>query len=202
MAPGTKKTWRRSNDSAKNNKPVLVIIAGKSGAGKTTAAKFISKKIHAKVFSTDQIRRTKEFKTITAPYQKIGKIFPAWLRRRFYRELMRQAREQLKRGRNVILDATFSEPWMFQMANHIAMGSSARVVAVEVIIKKLNERKIMERLTRRVKRDKGAAPPKTFWAYPSRHYLKIRSAITIRNDGTVATLRKKINTALRKRGVL
>lgn len=198
MAPGIKKTWRRSSDSAKNNKPVLVIIAGKSGAGKTTAAKLISKKIHAKVFSTDQIRRTKEFKIIAAPYQKTGKLFPSWLRHRFYRELMERAQKQLKHGRNVILDATFSEPWMFQMANHIAMGSSARVVAVEVIIKKLNERKIMERLTRRVKRDKGAALPKTFWAYPSRRYLKVRSAITIRNDGTILTLRRQVGRMLKR----
>lgn len=201
MERGIKKILRRSKNSVDNKPPVLVIVAGRSGAGKSTTARLIARRLHAKVFTTDQIRRAKQFRAITAPYQKIGKLFPAWLRRRFYRELMKLAREQLKKGHNVILDATFSEPWMFQMVSQLAAGGSARVIAIEVIIKKLNERKIMQRLVRRVKRDKGAAPPKTFWAYPTRRYLPPRIAVAVQNDGTIASLRQQITRVLKRKKI-
>ena len=72
----------------------LIMLIGIPGSGKTTYSKELKEKYDAKVISTDKVRQT--FKDIEEK-----DVFPT---------VYRLSIEELKNGRNVILDATHITP--------------------------------------------------------------------------------------------
>jgi len=172
--------------------PKLFIIFGPSGAGKTTAGAVMAEKIKVEIFSTDKIRRTKPFRAKTHDYQKTGKFFPKTLRRQFYLKLMADGKKELLKGHNVILDATFSSAWMWQMAEKLAAQTRAQMIPMEIILEKISDATLKRRLENRLKQDQQAAQPQIYWAYKNRFQPYAQKHFVINNDGSRAKLRKQI----------
>jgi len=181
-----------------STRPFLFIIFGPSGVGKTTVAEVIAKKFKLKIFSTDQIRRTPKFKNKADYFQARAIFFPYKLRKQFYQTLMAQGKTKLASSRSVILDATFSSPWMWQMAQRLAKQTQARLVPIEVIFQNLPAEKIHDRLFKRVKKDNGSAKPEVHWKYQNRYQSLAKKHFLVNNDGSKNELKKQVKKIIKK----
>ncbi len=172
--------------------PKIFIIFGLSGAGKTTVSDIIAKKIKVKIFSTDRIRRTKPFKAQSDHYQKTGKFFPKIFRRQLYLKLISSGKKELLKNNNVILDATFSSPWNWQLAERLADQTKAKLIPIEVALEKIPDHQLERRLEKRIEKDKFAARPEIHWAYKNRWQSYEKKHYLLNNDGSRASLKKQV----------
>jgi len=172
--------------------PKLFIIFGFSGVGKSTAAEIIAKKIKVKIFATDEIRRLREFKSRFVHYQKSGKFFPKNLRRQIYRRLLAGGKKELQKGNNVIFDATFSSPWMWQLVERLSEEIEIRIIPIEIVLQKISDEMITQRLIKRCRIDKFAAKPEIYWAYKNRYQSYAQKHFVVNNDGTKLELKKQV----------
>lgn len=128
--------------------PLLFLVAGLSGTGKSTVARKISVDYHATQINTDVIR--KEVAGIDQYEQHhdhldTGLYDPKKIEST-YEQVMQRASSLLKKGNNVVLDATFQKKVYRDMAHHIAAKHHARLLAVqcicpdEVVKKRLEDR--------------------------------------------------------------
>jgi aminoglycoside phosphotransferase family enzyme/predicted kinase len=86
--------------------PLLLIVGGLMGTGKSTLAAKLADAFDIDILSTDHLRHIMlGMSEVPAAYGQ-GKYQPA-LRDRVYDELLRQAAELLKSGQSVVLDGTF-----------------------------------------------------------------------------------------------
>ena len=77
------------------NKPNLIVMVGLSGSGKSTKAERLSKKLNAKIISSDNIRE-----------ELTGDINNQTENERVFKEVYKRIRNELERGSNVIFDST------------------------------------------------------------------------------------------------
>ncbi|MCK5031340.1 MAG: AAA family ATPase, partial [Thermoplasmatales archaeon] len=117
----------------KNKKPLLFIVSGLSGTGKSTASLKISVDYHAHYINTDTIRKKlagidkfeKHHDEVNTGLYSPEKIEYT------YEKVMEKAEYLLKKGENVVLDATFQKKSYRDMARKIAEENDAISVLIQ-----------------------------------------------------------------------
>jgi len=117
----------------KNKKPLLFIVSGLSGTGKSTISLKISVDYNAHYINTDIIRKEldgidkfeKHHDEINTGLYSPEKIDYT------YEKVMEKAQNLLKRGENIVLDATFQKKSYRDMARKIAEENSAISVLIQ-----------------------------------------------------------------------
>jgi predicted kinase len=104
------------------NGPVLIILTGLVGTGKSTVGKMIAKRIGAVMLSTDVIRRELFPKRTYSKEES----------RRTYEEMLERAAKLLSKNKSVILDATFSKEDYRNEAKDIARKTKSGWQVVEL----------------------------------------------------------------------
>ena len=99
--------------------PMLLIVGGLMGSGKSTLSTELAEAFNIALFSTDRIRRSMLGASQTLASYGEGKYQPD-MRNRVYDELLRQAGEALKNGESIILDGTFLTGCLRQQAYRLA----------------------------------------------------------------------------------
>jgi predicted kinase len=110
--------------------PVLLIIGGLMGTGKSTLAAQLADAFAIESLSTDHIRRsTLGASKLPAGYGE-GNYQPD-IRNRVYNELLRRADELLKDGQSAVLDGTFPTRQLRGRAHHIGALHGAVTLYVQ-----------------------------------------------------------------------
>jgi aminoglycoside phosphotransferase family enzyme/predicted kinase len=92
--------------AARLGRPLIIVIGGLTGTGKSALASALAGCTATEVISTDRIRHTL-FGTSKSPAKYESGHYRPELRRQVYQELFNQAREYLDNGQSVALDGTF-----------------------------------------------------------------------------------------------
>lgn len=112
--------------------PMLLIVCGLPGTGKSTLAKAVAERTGFVHLASDVVRKELAgLKPGDARPESYGEgIYSEHFTERTYAELARRAEELLKRGRSVILDATFSKRRYLKKVLDAAdrAGSNARII--------------------------------------------------------------------------
>lgn len=129
--------------------PVLFITTGLVGSGKTTLAQALAKNLGAVVLSSDRIRKElagmpPEEHAYSTPE---GGIYSAQFTRTTYQKMFDTAREYLKDGISVILDASFIKREHRLMAMKLAQDEGADFLFLEC---QLDDKATQERLLKRL----------------------------------------------------
>jgi aminoglycoside phosphotransferase family enzyme/predicted kinase len=131
-------------------KPLLLIMAGLVGTGKTTVAKALSRSLGLKVISADITR--KRLAGISPTERRLeqfgGGIYSKEFSRKTYNEMFAQARELLSQGQSVILDASFKKRQDRLQARSLAEETKADFAVVECL---LDEETVRSHLEQRLK---------------------------------------------------
>ena len=131
-----------------NGKPVVIVVCGTSGTGKSTTARLLGRRLGFEVVSSDEVRKRMAGVTPTtslkASYE--GGIYSKKFTERTYNALFGEARLRLEKGAGVILDATFRHPGERGAVIETAAQSGASVLFVEC---RAGEEEVMRRLHER-----------------------------------------------------
>ncbi len=128
--------------------PLLFIVAGLSGTGKSTVARKIAVDYHATLVNTDIVRKEAagidryeqhhdQFNTGLYDPKKVDET---------YELVMRRAAKSLQKGDNVVLDATFQKKKYREMAHHVVGKHHAKTIIIQcicpdaIVKKRLDER--------------------------------------------------------------
>jgi aminoglycoside phosphotransferase family enzyme/predicted kinase len=109
--------------------PLLLLVGGLSGTGKSTLARAIGEHLGMEVLRTDAIRR-EVFGQHTNQGIDAG-IYQQGMRARVYDELLHQAEAILRSGRSVILDATFELSDSMTAAQLLAQRCAAKLLTIQ-----------------------------------------------------------------------
>lgn len=92
-----------------SSEPIVLVLMGRVGAGKSTFARHLEQKLYIEHFSTDRIRKNVAGLPLNArtPASKRGELYSAKMSDKTYQILLKKAMDCLKEGKSVILDATF-----------------------------------------------------------------------------------------------
>ena len=93
-----------------DSEPLVLVVMGRVGTGKTTIAKQLASELDWPIFSSDKIRKTLAGAPLaerTAPELR-EKIYSDEMTEQTYRDLLRQGLSALENRHGVVLDATFS----------------------------------------------------------------------------------------------
>ena len=114
--------------------PVVVILAGRSGTGKSTVGAALAARIGAAYVSSDVVRKRLIDLPLRehVPDDRAAEVYGSAMNERTYEEMRRRAAVHLKAGRAVILDATHSRG-----AERAAAVAIARAAGVPVLIAEL-----------------------------------------------------------------
>ncbi len=131
-------------------KPILLITVGLTGTGKSTIARALAKRLGLTILSSDVIRKKLAGVPLTERHFDgyRGGIYTPELSRRTYEKMYADARDILKQGDSVILDATFVRKEGRLKAKQLAETAGADFGIIEVT---LPESVIKKRLDRRIK---------------------------------------------------
>ncbi len=118
-----------------NKKPVIIIVTGLIGTGKTTLAEAAGKGLGCEVLSSDIIRKQLANVPLTERhYDKFdGGIYSPEFTQKTYDELFSRARDLAQKGRSVILDASFKKKRDRLAAFDLARESGADFLAIECV---------------------------------------------------------------------
>lgn len=113
--------------------PLLILVGGLSGTGKTTLARRLGRCLSSPVLSSDIIR--KELAGVPLErHQELpfgAEIYSAELTQATYRTLLERAAQHLDQGRSVILDATFLDPAWREAAAALAREHRTPAILIE-----------------------------------------------------------------------
>jgi aminoglycoside phosphotransferase family enzyme/predicted kinase len=117
------------------NKPLVFLVAGLSGTGKSTVARKIAVDYHAMQINTDIVR--KEIAGIDK-FEQHHNQFNAGLYDpkkidNTYEKVMERAAIFLKKNENVVLDATFQKKKYRDMVRHVAAKYHATLVEIQCV---------------------------------------------------------------------
>jgi hypothetical protein len=132
----------------KKYKPILLCITGLTGTGKTKLAEELAKRLNSHILHSDYIR--KEISGIS-PYKREWTsynkgIYTPQITEKTYEEMIKRAKDTLRKGQNVILDATYrKKKKRVKLKNEIAK-IGIKAIFIETICK---EEEIKKRLEKR-----------------------------------------------------
>ena len=92
------------------SEPLVLVVMGRVGAGKTTVARQLGAELNWPVFSSDQIRKTLAGVALTkrtAPELR-DELYSEQMSEQTYKKLLEQGFAALETGSGVVIDATFS----------------------------------------------------------------------------------------------
>lgn len=137
-----------STDLKKDTRPLLFLVSGLTGTGKSTIARKISVDHHAHLINTDVVRKgiagIDKFERHHDSYDA-GLYTPEKIDFT-YEKIMEKAESFLRKGENVVLDATFQKKKHRDMARRLAEEVQARFLIIhcvcpeEVVKRRLEER--------------------------------------------------------------
>ena len=134
-------------------KPIIAVVLGIVGSGKSTVAQTLASRIGAKLISSDIIR--KEIAGIPATEHRLDKfgkgIYSKGFTIKTYKEILHRAGKHLSNGESVILDATFSKREQRKAVLELAEKVKAKPFFIEC---GCSENVIRERLLEREKAKK------------------------------------------------
>ncbi len=149
---------------------MLLIVCGLQGTGKTWVAGRISEQNGATLLRTDVVRK----ELLSATTYSSAEI------QNVYSETIRRAKELLKQGQDVILEATFSKSENRDLAREAAMEAGAEFHLVEVVC---DEAVVEERLRLR-HNDASDADFQIYLKYKPLFETITEDHIIIDNSGT------------------
>ena len=120
------------------DKPILFIVCGLTGSGKSTLSTKIGIDYNSEIINTDIVR--KEVAGI-GKYEKYYDKFDTGLYspkkiESNYETVLDKTSKFLKDNRNVVVDATFQKKKFREMANNIAMENDAIFIPIECVVPK------------------------------------------------------------------
>ncbi len=124
-----------STFASRRREPVLVVLCGISGTGKTTVGGVLSGRIGAALVSTDPVRRdvARARGLDTTMWQEYeANAYSPEMNREVYEEMRRRARAHLQAGRPVILDGTHRRASDRQEALAVARDLGVPALVVEL----------------------------------------------------------------------
>jgi aminoglycoside phosphotransferase family enzyme/predicted kinase len=137
-------------ESYARSRPILFITVGLVGSGKSTLAQAIAKRLGLTVISSDIVR--KQLAGIPAGEHRFEEpetgIYSAEFSRKTYAKLFAEARQILRQGGPVILDAAFIKTAERRKAEQLAQETQADFFVIECTLDEANTR---ERLSQRLK---------------------------------------------------
>jgi aminoglycoside phosphotransferase family enzyme/predicted kinase len=113
------------------HEPVLVIMSGLSGSGKSYAAAPLAGALGAALVRSDDVRRSVDAAAAPAAYGEGA--YASEGRERVYDAMLKRAAGHLEAGLGVVLDATFGTRRLRGVARGLAAEFGVRFLAVEVI---------------------------------------------------------------------
>jgi aminoglycoside phosphotransferase family enzyme/predicted kinase len=128
-------------------RPLVLVVGGLAGTGKTTLAKALSAALGAELLRTDEVRRELFASNPKSDADGRGR-YSVQSRHRVYDELLSRAGRIHAQRVSVVLDGTFSTVAMLERARGVAMGAQAAFLAVECVCRpEIARQRIAERLT-------------------------------------------------------
>jgi predicted kinase len=121
-----------NRESEFSQPPLVVVIFGLMGTGKTTLARALGEKLGLAVIHSDAVRKTLAGMTPTdkAPVEFGHGIYAEDFSARTYGEMHRQAAAHLAAGRSVILDASYKRARERELVREMARECGARLAFV------------------------------------------------------------------------
>lgn len=114
-------------------RPVLWVFFGLPASGKSTLARRVARALFMPLLGSDKVRKQAEdFPDAEVVSFNTGAYRPV-LRSRVYARLFNLAQDELKKGRSVILDATFSKEQWRESAIRLAQDHKAGLVFVHCV---------------------------------------------------------------------
>ncbi|HAV10637.1 MAG TPA: hypothetical protein DCX22_03355 [Dehalococcoidia bacterium] len=131
-------------------KPVVLLLAGLTGTGKTTVAEALARRAGFVVISSDVVRKNLAHVPLTEHHYADFKsdIYTGDFTRRTYDEMFVRARHALARGQWVILDASFKDRQDRITAKVLAGEAAADLFIAECV---LDEHEVKKRLEQRLR---------------------------------------------------
>lgn len=114
---------------------MIVIVAGLPGSGKSFFAEKLAGRIDASYVNSDRIRQSMH---ASGKYSFQDKLV-------VYTKMAELVRKLLRKGKTVVVDATFYKRTMRELFNNVAIENSTTVCIIEVIA---SESLVLERLKR------------------------------------------------------
>ena len=114
-------------------RPVLIVMTGLSGTGKSTVAHRVARALGARRFASDVVRKALAGIEGPAPAAWGEGIYGPDLTKETYSQLFALADERLAAGEPVVLDATFLDAAQRVQAAAVAARHGARLVLLETI---------------------------------------------------------------------
>lgn len=113
----------------------LVLVGGLPGVGKSTVAGGVADRMGAVLFRTDRIHKESAFLTpdepAGAPYRT--ELYDPEVTEATYRALLDDARVTLERGESVVLDASWSDPALRDLAIELAGEAGAELTQLRCV---------------------------------------------------------------------
>jgi hypothetical protein len=113
-------------------RPLVLVVGGLSGTGKTTLARKLAQELGAELLRSDVIRQSLFSKATEPQGVDAGKYRPE-LRERVYEEMFRMAAELHREHVSVIMDATFSTIATLHKAQIVASNQHSVFLAIECV---------------------------------------------------------------------
>jgi aminoglycoside phosphotransferase family enzyme/predicted kinase len=142
------------SETLPEDRPRLIITSGLMGTGKTTIANEIAKINGWAIVSSDAVR--KELAGIPATrheYRAFGEgVYSAEFTERTYKRMNEIAEEYLRKGKSIVVDASFAKKSEREKAYALAKAANAEFTCIELVCP---EEEMKKRLTARM-HEKGA----------------------------------------------
>ena len=114
-------------------RPVLWVFCGLPASGKSTLAQRVAKSLFMRLFASDSVRKKDhDFADDGVVAFNTGAYRPV-MRGRVYAKLFNLAQDELRRGRSVALDATFSSREWRESAMRLALDQNAGLIFVHCV---------------------------------------------------------------------
>ena len=116
------------------SEPLVLVIMGEVGTGKTTVARELGHELDWPVFSSDEIRKTLAGVPLTkrTPEKHRAEVYSPQMTQRTYKKLVEDGLDTLKNHPGVILDATFATRALRQFLRDECKRANVRLQVIEV----------------------------------------------------------------------
>jgi len=116
------------------SEPVVLVIMGRIGTGKTTVARELGRELDWPVFSSDEIRKTLAGLPLKerTPQEHRGEVYSPQMTQRTYTKLVEDGLDALRKYRGVIVDATFATRALRRFLQDECKKANVRLQFVEV----------------------------------------------------------------------